>query len=116
MLQPLPSLLFLRYLTPTLHPGDVADDRFFHKSNDSDATQFSLLYPRIGAHGKPSLNTCHPLFSLTLLSPEYIVWATFWIIFELGILVAFSVIGITAFKVPKPFGLDASQLFSFRLF
>jgi hypothetical protein len=31
--------------------GDVADDRFFHKTNDSDATQFALLYPRIGAHG-----------------------------------------------------------------
>jgi hypothetical protein len=34
--------------------GDVADDRFFHKSNDSDATQFSLLYPRIAAHGELS--------------------------------------------------------------
>lgn len=31
--------------------GDVADDRFFHKTNDSDATQFALLFPRIGAHG-----------------------------------------------------------------
>ncbi|KAG2011599.1 hypothetical protein CC2G_011694 [Coprinopsis cinerea AmutBmut pab1-1] len=29
---------------------DVADDRFFHKTNDSDATQFSLLFPKIGAH------------------------------------------------------------------
>lgn len=30
---------------------DVADDKFFHKTNDSDATQFAILYPRISAHG-----------------------------------------------------------------
>lgn len=28
----------------------MADDRFFHKTNDSDATQFAILYPSIGAH------------------------------------------------------------------
>ncbi|KAF8892091.1 peptidase M50B-like-domain-containing protein [Infundibulicybe gibba] len=55
---------------------DVADDRFFHKTNDSDATQFSLLYPRIGPH----------------------IWATFWILFELGALAGFIILGLTVFK------------------
>ncbi|KAF8159685.1 peptidase M50B-like-domain-containing protein [Crassisporium funariophilum] len=58
---------------------DVADDRFFHKTNDSDATQFSILYPRIGAH----------------------VWATFWIIFQVASLAGFAVLGIYAFKLTK---------------
>lgn len=31
--------------------GDVADDRFFHKTNDSDAAQFYILYPAIPTHG-----------------------------------------------------------------
>lgn len=56
---------------------DVADDRFFHKTNDSDATQFSLLFPRIGAH----------------------VWAVFWVFFELAILTGFVLLGITVFKI-----------------
>ncbi|KAJ7715365.1 peptidase M50B-like-domain-containing protein [Mycena maculata] len=56
---------------------DVADDRFFHKANDSDATQFAILYPRIGPH----------------------LWATFWIVFQLGVLAAFSVLGIMVFKL-----------------
>ncbi|KAJ6621355.1 peptidase M50B-like-domain-containing protein [Mycena sp. CBHHK59/15] len=56
---------------------DVADDRFFHKTNDSDATQFAILYPRISPHQ----------------------WACIWIFFELGVLAAFSVLGIMAFKV-----------------
>jgi len=37
-------------LARLIFAGDVADDRFFNKLNGSDATQFSLLYPRIGAH------------------------------------------------------------------
>jgi len=56
---------------------DVTDDRFFHKTNDSDVTQFSILYPRIGPH----------------------VWAFIWIIFQLGVLAAFSILGIMAFKL-----------------
>ncbi|EDR14681.1 uncharacterized protein LACBIDRAFT_305551 [Laccaria bicolor S238N-H82] len=56
---------------------DVADDRFFHKTNDSDATQFSILYPSIGAH----------------------IWATFWILFQLGFLAGFAILGIYAFKL-----------------
>jgi len=56
---------------------DVADDRFFHKTNDSDATQFSILYPAIGPH----------------------VWATFWIIFQLVFLAGFATLGIYVFKL-----------------
>ncbi|KAJ7449585.1 peptidase M50B-like-domain-containing protein [Mycena latifolia] len=60
---------------------DVADDRFFHKTNDSDATQFAILYPSIGPHQ----------------------WAGFWIIVQFGILAAVSVLGIKAFKVSNDF-------------
>jgi len=56
---------------------DVADDKFFHKTNDSDATQFAILYPGISAH----------------------VWATLWIIFQLLCLGGFSILGIYAFKL-----------------
>lgn len=55
---------------------DVADDRFFNKNNDSDATQFSLLFPRIGPH----------------------IWAILWILFEAAMLVAFVFIGIVGLK------------------
>uniref|UniRef100_D8Q0G5 Peptidase M50B-like-domain-containing protein n=1 Tax=Schizophyllum commune (strain H4-8 / FGSC 9210) TaxID=578458 RepID=D8Q0G5_SCHCM len=57
--------------------GDVADDRFFHKANDSDATQFSLLWPSLSAH----------------------VWALLWIFFAMGTLVAFIMIGLIPLKV-----------------
>ena len=30
---------------------DIADDKYFMKANDSDASQWAMLYPRIGAHG-----------------------------------------------------------------
>lgn len=30
--------------------GDIADDKYFRKANDSDATQFFFLYPQLGAH------------------------------------------------------------------
>ncbi|KXN86627.1 hypothetical protein AN958_09931 [Leucoagaricus sp. SymC.cos] len=56
---------------------DVADDRFFHKTNDSDAAQFAILYPKIPTH----------------------VWAIFWILFQLGALAGFAILGIFAFKV-----------------
>ncbi|KAF5383521.1 hypothetical protein D9615_003596 [Tricholomella constricta] len=58
---------------------DVADDRFFHKTNDSDATQFSLLYPRLGPH----------------------VWAAIWIMFEIAVLAGFIVLGIFVFKLTE---------------
>jgi len=56
---------------------DIADDKFFRKVNDSDATQFSMLYPRIPAH----------------------VWATFWIFFEIAAVIGFILIGIASFKL-----------------
>jgi hypothetical protein len=68
--------LFLGVMSILYVIWDVADDRFFHKANDSDAVQFSLLFPRIPAH----------------------VWATFWIIFQFAILSGFSLLGIYAFK------------------
>ncbi|KAF7370721.1 hypothetical protein MSAN_00705300 [Mycena sanguinolenta] len=55
---------------------DVADDRFFHKSNDSDATQWSILFPSTSPHQ----------------------WALFWIVFQLGVLASFCVLGIMVFK------------------
>ncbi|KAI0923821.1 hypothetical protein AcW1_006677 [Taiwanofungus camphoratus] len=55
---------------------DIADDKYFRKQNDSDATQFAMLFPRIGAH----------------------VWASLWILFEIGVLIAFILLGIVAFK------------------
>jgi len=61
---------------------DLADDKFFRKINDSDCTQFAMLYPYIPAH----------------------VWATFWILFEIGVLIAFVLLGISQFK------LDSTQM------
>ncbi|KAJ3731846.1 peptidase M50B-like-domain-containing protein [Lentinula guzmanii] len=68
--------LFIGVMNVLFVVWDVADDRFFHKTNDSDCTQFSILYPGIGAH----------------------TWATFWIAFQLGVLAAFAVLGIMVFK------------------
>ncbi|KAH8093803.1 peptidase M50B-like-domain-containing protein [Cristinia sonorae] len=58
---------------------DIADDKYFRKANDSDATQFALLYPRIGAH----------------------VWAAIWIVFEIAVLIGFVFLGIVCFKRTK---------------
>ncbi|XP_006462008.1 hypothetical protein AGABI2DRAFT_223152 [Agaricus bisporus var. bisporus H97] len=58
---------------------DVTDDRFFHKTNDSDAAQFSILYPKIPSH----------------------VWAIFWILFQFGALAGFALLGIFAFKLNR---------------
>jgi len=55
---------------------DIADDKYFRKTNDSDATQFALMFPGVRAH----------------------VWATLWILFEIGVLIAFVLLGIVAFK------------------
>jgi hypothetical protein len=55
---------------------DFADDRYFNKVNDSDATQFSLLYPSIGPH----------------------TWALFWMFFQLAVLAGFVCIGLVGFK------------------
>ncbi|THH07010.1 hypothetical protein EW146_g9445 [Bondarzewia mesenterica] len=55
---------------------DIADDKYFRKPNDSDATQFSLLFSSIPPHG----------------------WAIIWILFEVAMLIAFVLIGIVSFK------------------
>ncbi|KAF7356705.1 hypothetical protein MVEN_01005200 [Mycena venus] len=68
--------LFIGVMNVLFVLWDVADDKFFHKSNDSDATQWSILYPSTRPHH----------------------WALFWIVFQLGVLAAFSVLGIMVFK------------------
>lgn len=55
---------------------DIADDKYFRKINDSDATQFGLMFPSIPGH----------------------VWAVFWILFETGVLIAFILLGVAVFK------------------
>ncbi|KAH7907359.1 peptidase M50B-like-domain-containing protein [Hygrophoropsis aurantiaca] len=56
---------------------DLADDKFFRKANDSDCTQFYILYPRISAH----------------------LWAILWILFEIGVCISFIFLGLAAFKI-----------------
>ncbi|KAH8832636.1 peptidase M50B-like-domain-containing protein [Flagelloscypha sp. PMI_526] len=56
---------------------DVADDRYFQKTNDSDATQFALLYPGTTAH----------------------FWASIWITFQLAFFAGFAVLGIECLKL-----------------
>ncbi|KAI6149837.1 peptidase M50B-like-domain-containing protein [Pisolithus tinctorius] len=56
---------------------DIADDKFFRKANDSDCTQFHIMFPRLPAH----------------------FWACVWIIFEIGICIAFLLLGIVSFKL-----------------
>ncbi|KAK7060896.1 hypothetical protein VNI00_000629 [Paramarasmius palmivorus] len=68
--------LFIGVMNILFVVWDVADDRFFHKTNDSDATQFAILYPSLGPH----------------------IWATAWITFALGALVGFALLGIFVFK------------------
>ena len=36
--------------------GDIADDKYFRKVNDSDATQFGIMFPSIPAHGELELS------------------------------------------------------------
>lgn len=55
---------------------DIADDKYFRKANDSDATQFAMLYKRVPPH----------------------VWAMLWILFEIGVLIGFVLLGIVVFK------------------
>lgn len=69
--------LFVGMMSSLFVVWDVADDRFFHKTNDSDATQFSLLYPIIGPH----------------------VWAAFWTLFSMAILVGYVLLGLWGFKL-----------------
>ncbi|KAG6332522.1 hypothetical protein ID866_6572, partial [Astraeus odoratus] len=69
--------------------GDITDDKFFRKANDSDCTQFHLLFPRLSAH----------------------FWACVWIMFEIGVCIAFLFLGIVSFKVPcAPYLLSSSDM------
>ena len=68
--------------------GDIADDKYFHKANDSDATQWSIMYPKTRAH----------------------VWAIIWIVFEIAVLIGFVFLGIAAFKrTPDEMYAEAAQ-------
>ncbi|KZP16643.1 hypothetical protein FIBSPDRAFT_957884 [Athelia psychrophila] len=69
--------LFVGVMNVLYAVWDVADDRFFRKPNTSDCTQFSLMFPRISMH----------------------VWALFWILFQIGMLIGFVLIGIASFKL-----------------
>ena len=98
-----PTLLpTLPILTREPTPGDIADDMYFRKSNDSDATQFAMLFPRVPAHGKsPPLPRQPPAQAEQAdvrRSSPYAAWAALWIAFELGVLVGFMLLGIVAFK------------------
>ncbi|KAM5532351.1 hypothetical protein V8D89_013945 [Ganoderma adspersum] len=67
---------------------DIADDKYFHKANDSDATQWAIMFPKTRAH----------------------VWAIIWIIFEIAVLIGFVFLGITAFKrTPDEMYAEAAQ-------
>ena len=68
--------------------GDIADDKYFRKANDSDATQWSIMYPKTRAH----------------------VWAIFWITFEVAVIIGFVLLGIAAFKrTPDEMYAEAAQ-------
>jgi len=79
--------LFLGIMNIFYALWDFIDDRFFKKSNDSDATQFSLLYPRVPAH----------------------YWALLWITFSIGMFITFILLGIMLFKrTPGDMYLEAA--------
>ncbi|KAI1796633.1 peptidase M50B-like-domain-containing protein [Ganoderma leucocontextum] len=67
---------------------DIADDKYFHKANDSDASQWAIMYPKTRAH----------------------LWAIAWIIFEIAVLIGFVFLGIVAFKrTPDEMSAEAAQ-------
>ncbi|EJD48294.1 hypothetical protein AURDEDRAFT_113110 [Auricularia subglabra TFB-10046 SS5] len=69
-------VLFMGIMNVLYAVWDVADDKFFKKQNTSDATQFEILYPGLSAH----------------------IAAWCWIFFEIGVLIAFILAGLAAFK------------------
>ncbi|QRV88862.1 pre-mRNA-splicing factor CWC22 [Ceratobasidium sp. AG-Ba] len=68
--------LFLGIMSIFYVVWDFVDDRFFKKVNDSDATQFSLLYPNVPPH----------------------YWATGWFILSSLTFIAMLLVGIAVFK------------------
>jgi len=80
--------LFIGVMNALYVVWDIADDKYFRKANDSDATQFSLMFPGIGAH----------------------IWAMLWIIFECAVITAFVIMGIVFFKYsPDDMAAQAAQ-------
>jgi hypothetical protein len=84
---------------------DFTDDRFFKKLNDSDATQFSLLYPKVPAHCKSLVRaqsgTAHAL---------QIDWATGWFVLSALVFIAMLLVGIAVFKVSFSHTVDQENL------
>ncbi|KAH7335301.1 peptidase M50B-like-domain-containing protein [Rhizoctonia solani] len=68
--------LFLGIMSIFFVVWDFTDDRFFKKLNDSDATQFSLLYPKVPPH----------------------YWATGWLVFSSLMFIGMLLLGIAVFK------------------
>ncbi|KAF8661268.1 hypothetical protein AX16_001370 [Volvariella volvacea WC 439] len=71
--------LFIGVMNVLFAVWDVADDKFFQKANTSDAQQWEMLHPRIKSH----------------------VWATIWILFEVGVLAGVVILGIWEFRFTK---------------
>ncbi|PAV19920.1 peptidase M50B [Pyrrhoderma noxium] len=69
--------LFIGIMNVFYAVWDLTDDKFFRKLNDSDITQFNLLYPKIGAT----------------------FWAIFWILWCIAVCIGFLFIGISSFKL-----------------
>lgn len=57
---------------------DFTDDRLFKKTNDSDCTQYALMFPKTQPHH----------------------WAVGWILFEISVFIAFTFLGLAIFKMP----------------
>ncbi|KAG8898858.1 hypothetical protein FRB99_007098 [Tulasnella sp. 403] len=67
---------------------DFTDDRLFKKTNDSDCTQYELMYPKTKAHH----------------------WAIGWIFFEIIIFVVFIIVGLIVFKrTPDEMASEAGE-------
>ncbi|EIW79250.1 hypothetical protein CONPUDRAFT_83520 [Coniophora puteana RWD-64-598 SS2] len=56
---------------------DLTDDKFFRKQNDSDCTQYFIMFPRT--------------------APQF--WAIAWIVFEAGVCISFLFLGLAKFKL-----------------
>ncbi len=73
------------------------DDYLFKKTNDSDCTQYALLYTKTKPHREQLFALHHTLVNSTY--PAYpIDWAIIWILLEIGIFIMFILIGLIYFK------------------
>ncbi|KAI0322819.1 peptidase M50B-like-domain-containing protein, partial [Amylostereum chailletii] len=81
-------MLFLGVMHILFVVWDVTDEKLFRKPNDSDSTQWSLIYPSIRPH----------------------VWTAFWLVFEVAFLIGFVLLGIAVFKrTPAEMRSEAGQ-------